>query len=126
MALLTTHTFISDIIHPKAHPWWCIVLLGTQTCRKQGLFRCRFHFPKRVSATTHLKCNRYIGNKARFYILKREQGDEYINPYNPHIPRAWDANMLLQMVGSIYTAAQYICHYMRKGEPKELKTADFS
>ena len=54
----------------------------TQTCQKQGRFRCRFDFPKRASATTHLKRNRDIGNKARFYVLKREQGDEYINPAN--------------------------------------------
>ena len=85
----------------------------------QGRFRCRFDFPKRASATTHLKRNRDIGNKARFYVLKREQGDEYINPYNPHILRAWGANMDLQMVGSVYCAAQYVCHYMCKDEPKE-------
>ena len=93
----------------------------TQTCQKQGRFRCRFDFPKRTSATTHLKRNRDIGNKARFYVLKREQGDEYINPYNPHILRAWGANMDLQMVGSVYGAAQYVCHYMCKDEPKELR-----
>ena len=80
----------------------------TKTCRKQGRFRCRFDFPKRASATTHLKRNRDIGNKARFYVLKREQGDEYI------ILRAWGANMDLQMVGSVYGAAQYVCHYMCK------------
>ena len=67
------------------------------------------------------KRNRDIGNKARFYVLKREQGDEYINPYNPHILRAWGANMDLQMVGSVYGAAQYVCHYMGKDEPKELR-----
>ena len=92
----------------------------TQTCRKQGRFRCRFDFPKRARA--HLKRNRDIGNKARFYVLKRQQGDEYINPYNPHILRAWGANMDLQMVGSVvYGAAQYVCHYMCKDEPKELR-----
>ena len=65
--------------------------------------------------------NRDIGNKARFYVLKRERGDEDINPYNPHILRAWGTNMDLQLVGSIYGAAQYFCHYMCNDEPKELR-----
>ena len=88
----------------------------TQTCRKQSRFRCRFDFffPKRVSATTHLKHNRDIGNKARFYILKREHRNEYINPYNPHI---LSGNMNLQMFG----AAQNVCNYMCKDEPKKLR-----
>ena len=38
-----------------------------------------------------------------------------------HILRAWGANMELQMVGSVYGAAQYVCHYMSKDEPKELR-----
>ena len=29
--------------------------------------------------------------------------------------------MDLQMVGSVYGAAQYVCHYMCKDEPKELR-----
>ena len=61
----------------------------TQTCRKNGRNRCRFDYPKWPSDTTCLKRNADVGNKARFYILKREVGAEMINPYNRDLLRAW-------------------------------------
>ena len=91
------------------------------TCHKEGQSRCQFDYPKQSSETTHLKGNADVGNKARFYILKRDKGAEYINPYNPDLLRAWQANMDIQMVGSVYGAAKYVCHYMCKDEPQELK-----
>ena len=45
-------------------------------------------YPKQSSETTHLTKNADVGNKARFYILKRDIGAEYINPYNPDLLRA--------------------------------------
>uniref|UniRef100_A0A1X7VR33 Helitron helicase-like domain-containing protein n=1 Tax=Amphimedon queenslandica TaxID=400682 RepID=A0A1X7VR33_AMPQE len=93
----------------------------TQTCRKMenGRNRCRFDYPKRPSDTTYLKRNADIGNKARFYILKREVGAEMINPYNPDLLKAWKANIDIQVVGNIYGAAKYVCHYMCKDEIKQ-------
>ena len=44
-----------------------------------------------------------------------------INPYNPSLLRAWGANMDIQMVGSVYGAAEYVCHYMCKDEPQQLR-----
>ena len=93
----------------------------TLTCRKEGRSHCRFDYPKQSTKTTPLKRNADIGNKARFYILKRDKGAEYINPYNPDLLRAWQANMDIQMVGSVYGAANYVCHYMCKDKPQELK-----
>ena len=93
----------------------------TLTCCKEGQSRCRIEYPKQSSETTHLKRNADIGNKAHFYIQKRDKGAEYINPYNPDLLRAWQANMDIQMVGSVYGAAKYVCHYMCKDEPQELK-----
>ena len=93
----------------------------TSTCRKEGQSHCRFDYPKQSSKMTHLKWNADVGNEARFYILKRDKGTEYINPYNPDLLRAWQANMDIQMVGSVYGAAKYVCHYMCKDEPQELK-----
>ena len=43
-----------------------------------------------------------------------------INPYNPSLLRAWGANMDIQMVGSVY-GAEYVCHYMCKDEPQQLR-----
>ena len=93
----------------------------THTCRKDGRYRCRFDYPKNASDTTHLKRNIDVGNKARFYVLRRAQGAEMINPYNPSLLRAWGANMDIQMVGSVYGAAEYVCHYMCKDEPQQLR-----
>ena len=81
----------------------------THTCRKDGRYHCRFDYPKNASDTTHLKRNIDVGNKARFYVLKRAQGAEMINPYNlPSLLRAWGANMDIRMVGSVYRAAEYV------------------
>ena len=55
------------------------------------------------------------------HVLKCDKGVEYINSYNPDFLRAWQANMDIQMVGSVYGAAKYICHYMCKDEPQVLK-----
>ena len=71
-----------------------------------------------------MKRNADVGNKARFYILKRDKGAEYINPYNPDLLRAWQANMDIQMVGSVYGAAKYVCQYMCKDKPQELTLTD--
>ena len=69
---------------------------------------------------TRLKRNADVGNKARFYILKREVGAEMINPYNPDLLKAWRANMDIQVVGNVYGAAKYVCHYMSKDEQNRL------
>ena len=89
----------------------------THTCRKDGRYRCRFDYPKNTSDTTHLKRNIDVGNKARFYVLRRAQGAEMINTYNPSLLRAWGANMDIQMV---YGAAEYVCHYMCKQQLRQL------
>ena len=91
----------------------------TSTCRKEGRSCCRFDYPKQSSETTHLKRNADVGNKARFYILKRDKGAEYINPYNPDLLRAWQANMDIQMVGSVYGAAKYVCQPVYKSGQSE-------
>ena len=44
-----------------------------------------------------------------------------INPYNPHLVLAWQANMDIQMVGSVFGAAMYVSHYICKDESQALK-----
>ena len=46
-----------------------------------------------------------IGNNARFHLLKRELGDECINPYNPHILRVWGAKWLALSMVLLSTSA---------------------
>jgi len=44
-----------------------------------------------------------------------------INPYNPQLLLAWQANMDIQMVGSVFGAAMYVSHYICKDESQALK-----
>uniref|UniRef100_A0A1X7TKF8 Helitron helicase-like domain-containing protein n=1 Tax=Amphimedon queenslandica TaxID=400682 RepID=A0A1X7TKF8_AMPQE len=93
----------------------------TQTYKKNAHNRCHFDYPKRPSDTTRLKGNADVGNKARFYILKREVGAEMIHPFNPDLPKVLRANMGIQVVGNVYGAAKYVCHYMCKDKPEQIK-----
>ena len=93
----------------------------THTCQKNGSRGCRFDYPKQPSPETRLKTNADGGNKARFYVIKREPGAEMVNPYNEHLLRAWRANMDVQVVGSVYGAALYVTHYICKDESQALK-----
>ena len=75
---------------------------------------CRFDFPQPLSEVTRLKNNYDPGNKSRFYVLKRSEGEENCNPYNAHLLKAWKANMVIQLIGSVYGTAAYVCSYMCK------------
>ena len=97
----------------------------TSTCQKTSKRKqeCRFDFPRPLSLETRVKNNDDAGNKSRFYILKRSKGEENINAYNPDLLLAWQANMDIQLIGSVYGTASYICSYMCKGESEEVKKA---
>ena len=98
----------------------------THTCQKNGRCGCRFDYPKHPrlsSPVTRLKTHTDGGNKARFYIIKREIGAEMVDPYNQHLLCAWKANMDIQVVGSVYGAALYVTHYICKDESQVLKHA---
>ena len=93
------------------------------TCYKYNHRTCRFDFPRPVSPNTRLRINSDPGSAARFYVTKRQEQDQWINAYNPVILRTWQANMDIQMVGSQYGAAMYVCMYVSKAEPERLKNA---
>lgn len=57
----------------------------------------------------------------REYILKRlNPEDEWINPWNPHILRLWQANMDIQVLTNPVAAAAYLLSYVGKDEKGEL------
>ena len=99
----------------------------TGSCQKRSRRRnqtdCRFDFPKPLSEETRLKTNDDVGNKSRFYLLKRKAGEENINAYNRSLLLAWKANMDIQLIGCVYSTAAYICSYMCKGESEAVKKA---
>ena len=100
----------------------------TSTCRKatrrrRNVAECRFDFPRPLCEETRLKSHDDPGNRSRCYLLKRSVGEENINPYNEHLLRAWQANMDIQLIGSVYGTAAYVCSYMCKGESEEVRKA---
>ena len=53
--------------------------------------------------------------------MKHEVCAEMINPYNPDLLTARRANMDIQVVRNVYGTAKYVCHYMCKDEPEQIK-----
>lgn len=95
----------------------------TKTCRKycpKNKQSCRFGFPQPLSAQTVMKSKGCIETSPHCYTMKRLPGCEYINPYNTAILRLWNANMDIQMVGSAFDAAKYVCSYICKPECDEV------
>ena len=90
------------------------------TCFKGGKRRCRFDFPRPITEVTQLRQNHDIGNRARFYVIKRAAGEEWVNAYNPQLLQAWKANIDVQMVGSVFGAVEYVVSYICKEETREL------
>ena len=93
--------------------------------RKFG--KCRFGFPFRQCIETKLINNVDISTetslRGRFYELRRLSRDAYINAYNPTILKYWQANMDIQIIGNAQSAAYYVCAYLCKSEPEDLKLA---
>ena len=89
----------------------------TNTCNKSRGVKCRFDFPMPISDQTRFKYVTDTGTKSRFYILQRASSDVWINPYNLDILKTWNANMDIQVVGSMEGAARYVCSYICKNEP---------
>ena len=94
----------------------------TWTCKK-GNTGCRFSFPRPITPKTHILHNVNITTKGRFYETVRTEEDVYINAYNPTLLQRWRANMDIQMVGAAQGLAYYVCSYIAKAEPDDLKDA---
>lgn len=98
----------------------------TATCNRRRSCACRFGFPRPVTEYTHLLQNVNItnpSNRGRFYETTRTEKDVYINAYNEVILRRWRANMDIQMVSGSHGLAYYVCSYIAKAEPDDLKQA---
>ena len=92
------------------------------TCKK-GNRRCRFDFPRRTCSCTKLCFDPDVitHHRGRFYETVRRSGDVWINAYNPVILKHWRANMDIQLVGNAESCAFYVCKYVCKAEPEELR-----
>ncbi|WAR12801.1 hypothetical protein MAR_026981 [Mya arenaria] len=93
-------------------------------CMKSSKPPCRFGFPKRLCQHTVLLSHIVaVKNKGKFYDTYRPSDSLLINAYNPEILRHWRANMDIQLINDANGAAYYVCHYLCKSEPEELKCA---
>lgn len=62
-------------------------------------------------------------NKGKFYVTLRKKDDVMINAFNPVVLRHRKANMDIQLICNAEGAAYYVCSYICKSEPDELKNA---
>lgn len=96
----------------------------TSYCMPSSRPPCRFGFPKkqcsRTCILTHFHATK---NKGQFYQTYRPADSCNINAYNPSILLHWRANMDIQIINDANGAAYYVCHYLCKSEPDELKLA---
>lgn len=93
-------------------------------CKKNERKQCRFKFPFAPCPRTHLIP---IGTSHRdlpysmFYRTKRSADAAYINGYNPILLRHWRGNTDIKIVQGAHGIAMYVCYYLNKAEPDELK-----
>jgi len=96
----------------------------TSSCRRRN--SCRFGFPRPAAERTHLLQNVDVTNprnRGRFYETARTIDDQYVNAYNDVILRRCRANMDIQIVSGSHGLAYYVCSYIAKAEPDDLKQA---
>ena len=100
----------------------------TNTCNRQGRSfksgNCRFGFPYKPSKVTKLLSNvNYTSpnSRSKFYETYRSDADTMVNAYNPYLLKRWRANMDIQMVSGASGLAYYVCSYIAKAEPDDLR-----
>ncbi|MEW8545326.1 MAG: DUF6570 domain-containing protein [Candidatus Thiodiazotropha sp.] len=96
----------------------------TKCCQRHKT--CRFGFPRPITPATKIISNNNFSNphhRGHFYETKRSATDQYINAFNPLLLKRWRANMDIQMVSGGAGLAYYVCNYIAKAEPEDLKHA---
>ena len=61
------------------------------------------------------RANNVLSSKASI-VLKRQPQDVWVNLYNPHLIRCWNANMDIQYICDAYACVAYVVSYMSKAE----------
>lgn len=93
----------------------------TKTCFPRTQF-CRFDFLRKVSKETIILDEDDINrNKGRFYVLKRDEHETYINNYHPTLLKILKCNMDIQFVTDANVIAYYIAKYISKAEPTDIQ-----
>jgi hypothetical protein len=93
-------------------------------CQKTERSPCRFGFPKAEILETRLLSHSNISTKTKgkCYETRRSSNSQFVNAFNPSILKHWRANMDIQLVSNAEGTAYYVCAYLCKSEPDELRT----
>ena len=84
---LVTYKIPSEGDDDELHTLVMRVKRHKHTCQKNERRRCTLSYTKDPSPETHLETNAYGGNKARFYVIKKETSTETVNPYEEPLLR---------------------------------------
>ena len=96
----------------------------TNYCTPNVNARCRFHFPRPPCSRTQIfSNNNIIHRQGKFYEVYRNQNSQFNNAYNPTLLRHFRSNMDIQLVNDAQSVAYYICSYICKSEPDDLRNA---
>ena len=98
--------------------------LHTKYCKPTDRSPCRFQFPRKACHRTII--HTYIDihrMKGKYYETRRSSLAANINAYNPTLLRHFRSNMDIQLVNNAESVAYYICSYICKSEPDDLKNA---
>ena len=93
-------------------------------CLNNRRRKCRFKFPFSPCSATHLVpigVSHVDLPTSMFYRTKRSANAGYINAYNPIITRHWRGNTDIKLINGAHGIAMYVCYYLNKAEPEELK-----
>ena len=94
-------------------------------CLNNRRNKCRFKFPFPPCSATHLVptgVSHVDLPISMFYRTKRGADAGYINSYNPILTRHWRGNTDIKLVNGAHGVAMYVCYYLNKAEPEELKS----
>ncbi|VDI00589.1 Hypothetical predicted protein [Mytilus galloprovincialis] len=90
---------------------WAVI----KDCEKENLTTTELFIRAGVSQEDFQECFRSVTYR-NTVVLKRNKDEMFINQYNPHLLKAWDANMDIQYILDAYSCVVYIISYISKSE----------
>ncbi|CAG2199123.1 unnamed protein product [Mytilus edulis] len=84
-------------------------------CEDKNLTTSELFLKAGLSQEDFQECFRWITNR-NTVVLKRNKDELFINQYNPHLLKSWNANMDIQYILDAYSCVVYIISYISKSE----------
>ncbi|XP_063435689.1 uncharacterized protein LOC134716610 [Mytilus trossulus] len=84
-------------------------------CEDKTLTTSELFLKAGLSQEDFQECFRWITNR-NTVVLKRNKDELFINQYNPHLLKSWNANMDIQYILDAYSCVVYIISYISKSE----------